>query len=437
MKIQLVPNELSAKIKVLGVGGAGGNAINDMISSQMVGVDFIAANTDAQALERSLAPVKIQLGPEVTRGLGAGGDPEVGKNAALEEAEHLKQVLQGADMVFIAAGMGGGTGTGGAPVVAELSRDLGALTVAVVSKPFEFEGKMKRRLADNGIEELRKVVDTIITIPNDRLFSLSSKNSRIKDVFGMANEVLGFAVRGISDLIMVPGFINVDFADVRTVMKERGMALMGTGIANGGNRASDAAHKAISSPLLEDISIRGARGILINITSAPDISMDELKEICGIVQEEAHEEAIIKWGLVWDESLVEEIRVTVIATGIGKRGEAERAAWSQAALRPTRRPGNPHDFADPRTTQRPECGSCQKRRQKTPGRRGRQEIHRPPRPPIRGKRTGHPAVPAQGGLINYGAPCTPPIPLDVQKGVSNHALLFGWIVHLIAEKKIF
>jgi cell division protein FtsZ len=348
MKIQLVPNELSAKIKVLGVGGAGGNAINDMISSQMVGVDFIAANTDAQALERSLAPVKIQLGPDVTRGLGAGGDPEVGRNAAMEEAEHLKHVLQGADMVFIAAGMGGGTGTGGAPVVAELSRELGALTVAVVSKPFEFEGKMKRRLADNGIEELRKVVDTIITIPNDRLFSLSSKNSRIKDVFGMANEVLGFAVRGISDLIMVPGFINVDFADVRTVMKERGMALMGTGIAAGGNRAADAAHKAISSPLLEDISIRGARGILINITSAPDISMEELKEICGIVQEEAHEEAIIKWGLVWDEGLAEEIRVTVIATGIGKRAEAERAAWSPGA------PTQPEDLEIPTFARAPE-----------------------------------------------------------------------------------
>jgi cell division protein FtsZ len=348
MKIQLVPNELSAKIKVLGVGGAGGNAINDMIASQMVGVDFIAANTDAQALERSVAPVKIQLGSNVTRGLGAGGDPEVGKSAALEESEHIKQVLQGADMVFIAAGMGGGTGTGGAPVVAELSRELGALTVAVVSKPFEFEGKMKRRLAENGIEELRKVVDTIITIPNDRLFSLSSKNSRIKDVFGMANEVLGFAVRGISDLIMVPGFINVDFADVRTVMKERGMALMGTGIATGGNRASDAAQKAISSPLLEDISIRGARGILINITSAPDISMDELKEICGIVQEEAHEEAIIKWGLVWDESLTEEIRVTVIATGIGKRSEAERAAWSQAGS------GQPEDLEIPTILRTPE-----------------------------------------------------------------------------------
>jgi len=229
-------------------------------------------------------------------------------------------------MVFIAAGMGGGTGTGGSPVVAEISRELGALTVAVVSKPFEFEGKMKRRLADSGIEELRKVVDTIITIPNDRLFSLSSKNSRIKDVFGMANEVLGFAVRGISDLIMVPGFINVDFADVRTVMKERGMALMGTGIASGGNRAADAAHKAIASPLLEDISIRGARGILINITSTPDITMEELKEICAIIQEEAHEDAIIKWGLVYDDGLGEEIRVTVIATGIGKRTEMEKAA---------------------------------------------------------------------------------------------------------------
>ena len=334
MKIQLVPNELTAKIKVLGIGGAGGNAINDMIASQVVGVDFISANTDAQALERSLAPVKIQLGPGVTRGLGAGGDPEVGRKAAEEEGERIKQVIQGADMVFIAAGMGGGTGTGASPVVADLSRELGSLTVAVVSKPFEFEGKMKRRLAETGIEELRKVVDTIITIPNDRLFSLSSKNSRIKDVFAMANEVLGFAVRGISDLIMVPGFINVDFADVRTVMKERGMALMGTGIANGGNRAADAAHKAISSPLLEDISIRGARGILVNITSAPDISMEELREICNIVQEEAHEEAIIKWGLVYDEGLADEIRVTVIATGIGKRAEMERPVWTQATQPP-------------------------------------------------------------------------------------------------------
>jgi cell division protein FtsZ len=331
MKIQLVSNnELTAKIKVLGIGGAGGNAINDMITSQLVGVDFIAANTDSQALERSLAPVKIQLGPNVTRGLGAGGNPEVGRKATEEETERLKQVLQGADIVFIAAGMGGGTGTGGSPVIAEVSREMGCLTVAVVSKPFEFEGKLKRRLAETGIDELRKVVDTIITIPNDRLFSLSSKNSRIKDVFGIANEVLGYAVRGISDLIMVPGYINVDFADVRTVMKERGMALMGTGIASGGNRAAEAAQKAISSPLLEDLSIRGARGILINITATPDITMEELREICGVVQDEAHEEAIIKWGLVYDEGLEDEIRVTVIATGLGKRAELEKPAWAPA-----------------------------------------------------------------------------------------------------------
>ena len=324
MKIQLVPNELSAKIKVLGIGGAGGNAINDMIASQMVGVDFIAANTDAQALERSHAPVKIQLGSGVTRGLGAGGDPEIGRKAAQEEAERLKQVLQGADMVFIAAGMGGGTGTGGAPVVAEISREAGALTVAVVSKPFEFEGRMKGRLSEKGIEELRQMADTIITIPNDRLFSLGSKNTRSIDVFAQANEVLGSAVRGISDLIVLPGFANLDFADVRSVMKERGMALMGTGLASGAERASAAARKAISHPLLEDISIRGARGILVNITTTRDFTMEELKEVCDIIREEAHDDALIKWGLVYNDDLGEEIRVTVIATGIGKRGDTER-----------------------------------------------------------------------------------------------------------------
>jgi cell division protein FtsZ len=329
MKIQLVPNELSAKIKVIGIGGAGGNAINDMIASQMMGVDFIASNTDAQALERSLAPVKIQLGPNLTKGLGAGGDPRVGREAALEEGERIKKVLEGADMVFIAAGMGGGTGTGGAPVVAEISREAGALTVAVVSKPFEFEGKMKMRAAAGGIEELRQVVDTIIAIPNDRLFHLSSKNSRIRDVFALANEVLGFAVRGISDLIMVPGFVNMDFNDVRAIMREGGMALMGTGISRGNNRSLEATQKAINSPLLEDISIKGARGILVNITANQDISIDELKEISNLIQDEAHEEANFKWGLVYDENLEEEIRVTVIATGIGKKDEMERdlTAW--------------------------------------------------------------------------------------------------------------
>ena len=248
MKIQLVPAELSAKIKVLGIGGAGGNAINDMIKSDMVGVDFIAANSDGMSLDRNMAPIKIQLGPVSTRGLGAGGNPEIGREATREEADRLRQVLDGADMVFIAAGMGGGTGTGGAPVVAEISREVGALTVAVVSKPFDFEGKMKMRLADKGIEELRRVSDTIITIPNDRLFSLGSKNSRTNDIFSMANEVLGAAVRGISDLIVKPAFIKVDFADVRTIMKEGGMALMGTGTASGNARAVEAAERAISTP---------------------------------------------------------------------------------------------------------------------------------------------------------------------------------------------
>jgi len=336
MKIQLVPTELTAKIKVLGIGGAGGNAVNDMINSQMVGVDFISANTDSMSLERSLAPVKIQLGPTVTRGLGAGGNPDMGREATREEAERIKQVLQGADMVFIAAGMGGGTGTGGAPVVAEISREVGALTVAVVSKPFEFEGRTKMRLADRGVEELRQVADTIITIPNDRLFALGSKTSRATDIFSMANQVLGAAVRGISDLIIKPGFVKVDFADVRTIMKEGGMALMGTGTASGSGRAVDAAHKAISNPLLADISIRGARGILINISTSQEFSMDELKEICSIIKEEAHDDALTKWGLVFEDNLAEEIRVTVIATGIGRRTDTvlERPLWKGASEEP-------------------------------------------------------------------------------------------------------
>src|SRR3974390_3081780 len=324
MKIQLVPAELSAKIKVLGIGGAGGNAINDMIKSDMVGVDFISANSDAMSLDRNLAPIKIQLGPNSTRGLGAGGNPEIGREATREEADRLRQVLDGADMVFIAAGMGGGTGTGGAPVVAEISREVGALTVAVVSKPFEYEGKMKMRLADKGIEELRRVSDTIITIPNDRLFCLGNKNSRTNDIFSMANEVLGAAVRGISDLIVKPAFIKVDFADVRTIMKEGGMALMGTGLASGNTRAVESAERAISHPLLEDISIKGARGILINITTSEEFSLEELREVCSIVQAEAHEEALIKWGLVYDNNLGDAMQVTVIATGIGHRLDVEK-----------------------------------------------------------------------------------------------------------------
>jgi len=331
MKIQLVPTESTAKIKVLGIGGAGGNAINDMIKSEMLGVDFVAANSDSMSLERNLAPIKIQLGPTATRGLGAGGNPEIGREATREEADRIRQVLDGADMVFIAAGMGGGTGTGGAPVVAEISREVGALTVAVVSKPFDFEGKMKMRLADKGIEELRRVSDTIITIPNDRLFSLGNKKSRTSDIFSMANEVLGAAVRGISDLIVKPAFIKVDFADVRTIMKEGGMALMGTGLASGNTRAVESAERAISHPLLEDISIKGARGILINITTSQEFSLEELREVCTIVQREAHDEALIKWGLVYDEELGESMQVTVIATGIGHRLDMDkgRDVWHE------------------------------------------------------------------------------------------------------------
>ena len=324
MKIQLVPTELSAKIKVLGIGGAGGNAINDMIRSEMVGVDFIAANSDAMSLEQNLALIKIQLGTTLTRGLGAGGNPEVGREATQEEADRLRQVLDGADMVFITAGMGGGTGTGGGPVVAEISREVGALTVAVVSKPFEFEGKMKMRLADKGIEELRRVSDTIIIIPNDRLFSLGNKNSRTTDIFSLANEVLGAAVQGISDLIVKPAFIKVDFADVRTIMKEGGMALMGTGLASGNTRAAESAGRAISHPLLEDISIKGARGILINITTSEEFSLEELREVCSVIQAEAHEEALIKWGLVYDNNLGDAMQVTVIATGIGHHLDVEK-----------------------------------------------------------------------------------------------------------------
>jgi cell division protein FtsZ len=323
MKIEMVENESSAKIKVVGIGGGGGNAINDMIKAQLIGVEFLSANTDAQALGRNQAPAKINLGMSLTKGLGAGGDPEVGRNAAMEDADVIREALKGADMVFITAGMGGGTGTGGVPVIAEICKDLGALTVAVVTKPFFFEGKKRLRQAEAGIEATKKVVDTLITIPNDRLLSVAPKNTPAMEVFRMANEVLVYAVKGISDLIMVTGHINVDFADVRTIMSEMGMALMGTGISSGNNRAIEAAQKAISSPLLEDLSIRGARGILINITTGMEVSLDELKDAAALIQEEAHEDANIIWGWVVDESLADEVRVTVIGTGIGKKIEHE------------------------------------------------------------------------------------------------------------------
>ena len=310
--------ESTAKIKVIGIGGGGGNAINNMIRSNLVGVDFIAANTDVQALETSLAPMKMQLGRGITKGLGAGANPEIGRSAALEDVDKLKDVLQGSDMVFITAGLGGGTGTGAAPVVAQIAKELQALTVAVVTKPFNFEGRQRQKQAERGIQELKKVVDTIITIPNDRLIGLATKKAKFVEMLKKADDVLLYAVKGISDLIMIPGLINLDFADVRTIMSEMGMALMGTGIGRGDNRASEAAQQAISSPLLEDVSISGARGLLMNITSGPELTIEEVQEASSLIQQQAHEDANIIWGTVLDETAGEELRVTVIATGIGE-----------------------------------------------------------------------------------------------------------------------
>lgn len=310
----------SAKIKVIGIGGAGGNAVNTMISSSLKGVDFIAANTDAQALGASTAPIKIQIGAEVTKGLGAGSDPDVGRRSAIETKEILKNTLAGADMVFITAGLGGGTGTGGAPVVAEISKEMQILTVAVVTKPFLFEGKKRTLQAEEGIGELRKIVDTLIIVPNQRLLSLGGKNISLLEAFKKADDILYHAVKGISDLIMVPGLINLDFADVKTIMSDMGMALMGTGVSSGDNRAVEAAQRAISSPLLEDNTIQGAHGILLNITGGPDMTLYEINEASSLVQSEAHEDANIIFGTVVDENMGDEIRITVIATGF----EAEK-----------------------------------------------------------------------------------------------------------------
>ena len=308
----------NAKIKVIGVGGGGGNAINTMMHLGLDGVDFFAANTDMQALKASRAPNKIQLGRELTKGLGAGANPDVGKNAALEDQRSIAEHLQGADMVFITAGMGGGTGTGGAPVIAKIAKEMGALTVGVVTKPFAFEGRQRGMQGERGIQELREVVDTLITIPNEKLLGIVERDVTLVDAFKQADQVLYQAVKGISDLITVHGLINLDFADVRTVMNEMGMALMGTGVGQGEGRAIDAAAKAISSPLLEDVSIKGATGILINITGGADMTLHEISEASKIIQEEAHEDANILFGAVIDESMSDIIRVTVIATGFNK-----------------------------------------------------------------------------------------------------------------------
>lgn len=308
----------NAVIRVVGVGGGGGNAVRHMLASEVDGVDFICANTDAQALKELDAKSIIQLGNNITKGLGAGANPEIGRQAAIEDRERIAETLKGADMVFITAGMGGGTGTGGAPIVAEVARDLGILTVAVVTKPFPFEGGKRMKIADAGLAELAEHVDSLITIPNEKLLSVLGKNTSLLDAFSAANDVLLGAVQGIADLIIRPGMINVDFADVKTVMSEMGMAMMGTGSATGENRAKEAAEAAIRSPLLEDVNLQGARGILVNITAGIDLNLGEFSEVGSIVEEFASDAATVVVGTVIDPEMTDELKVTVVATGLGQ-----------------------------------------------------------------------------------------------------------------------
>ena len=307
----------SAVIKVLGVGGGGGNAVHHMITNQVDGVDFICANTDSQALNNLKAKTILQMGTSITKGLGAGANPEIGRQAALEDRDQIADILSGADMVFITAGMGGGTGTGAAPIVAEVARELGILTVAVVTRPFPFEGKKRSAIAEQGIEQLSDNVDSLITIPNEKLLDVLGKEASLLDAFKAANDVLLGAVKGIADLIMHPGMINVDFADVKTVMSEMGMAMMGTGFATGEDRAREAAESAIRSPLLEDVNLQGARGILVNITAGENLSLGEFSEVGDTIEEFASDDATVVVGTVIDPELVDEMRVTVVATGLG------------------------------------------------------------------------------------------------------------------------
>lgn len=322
---------VGACIKVVGVGGGGSNAVNRMIAAGLEGVDFMVANTDVQALRQSRAPVKIQIGDKLTKGLGAGANPDVGRQAALEDTEKIIEALEGADMVFVTTGLGGGTGTGAAPIVASLAAELGALTVGVVTKPFAFEGKKRLIHAERGLADLKECVDTIITIPNERLLATLERGTSLFDAFRIADDILRQAVQGISDLIVVPGLINLDFADVKAVMSGMGMALMGTGTAVGENRAIEAARKAISSRLLEDGSMQGARGVLFNITGGYDLLLHEVSEASAIIHDAAHPDANIIFGAVLDESMKDEVKITVIATGFERKGEAAGAAAASAA----------------------------------------------------------------------------------------------------------
>jgi cell division protein FtsZ len=322
---------VGARIKVLGVGGGGGNAVNRMIDAQLRGVEFIAANTDLQALHKCRAPVKLQIGSLLTKGLGAGADPEVGRKAALEDTERILEMLEGANMVFLTAGLGGGTGTGAAPIIASLAAEIGALTVAVVTKPFGFEGRRRMQLAERGVDELRSAVDTLITIPNERLLNFVERGTPLSEAFRIADDVLRQAVQGISDLITIPGEINVDFADVRTIMTGMGMALMGTGLAKGEHRALEAAQRAISSPLLEETSIQGARGVLINISGGHDLTLHEVAEAARIISDAVDPDANIISGMVIEPGLEDAMKVTVIATGFD-RAMADRPRMHAAGM---------------------------------------------------------------------------------------------------------
>lgn len=314
----------NAVIKVIGIGGGGGNAVQHMVAGDLEGVEFICANTDAQALDNMSAKSLLQIGMDSTKGLGAGANPDVGRQAAVEDREHIAEMLRGADMVFVTAGMGGGTGTGAAPIVAEVAKELGILTVAVVTKPFPFEGRKRMNIAVEGIKELREIVDSLIIIPNEKLMQVMGRNCSLVNAFGTANDVLKGAVQGISDLIMRPGMINVDFADVRTVMSEMGMAMMGTGAAVGESRALEAAEQAIKSPLLEDIDLKGASGLLVNITAGMDLSLGEFSEVGALVEEYASDDATIVVGTVIDPELSDTLKVTVVATGLDKPREEIR-----------------------------------------------------------------------------------------------------------------
>jgi cell division protein FtsZ len=336
----------NAVIKVVGVGGGGGNAVKHMIQNDVEGVDFVCANTDAQALKDIDARTVLQLGNNMTKGLGAGANPDIGRQAAMEDRERIAEVLRGADMVFITAGMGGGTGTGGAPVVAEIARELGILTVAVVTKPFEFEGRKRMAIAEEGIKQLQDRVDSLITIPNNKLLSVLGKTTSLLDAFKAANDVLLGAVQGIADLIIRPGMINVDFADVRTVMSEMGMAMMGSGTAKGENRAREAAEAAIRSPLLEDINLQGARGILVNITAGMDLSLGEFTEVGDTIEEFASGDATVVVGTVIDPEMSDELRVTVVATGLGNPAAAKRPGNTKVVIDNTRNADGKPNYGD-------------------------------------------------------------------------------------------